>query len=383
MRILYLITGAEKGGAQLHVLSLARAARDAGHEVHVVAGDQGWLLERASGEGISTGVLPGLKRSWNPVTVPIIVNQLRAEMSRRLPDVLHMHSSNALFGVLAAKSLGYSAPKTIATVHGLSVLNPGWKGNQAKKVAYARTMKQLWSLCGKVVFVCQSDYDYAVSNGLADKSRSVVIRNGLEGPRDFYDVREARERLGVPAQNSSLPVVGTVARLSEEKDLDLLLETARMMPHARCAFRIVGQGPEESRLNRKIRDRGLEGRVAIIRSQGDAHRIMKGFSVFLMTSRYEGLPYTLLEAAHAGVPSVTVDVGGVREIVVDGMTGIVVGKRDPALLSDAVTHLLNDSESSARIASTAKSYVDMRFSVHQMAEDTLSEYQRITQHEIA
>ncbi len=383
MRILYLITKADRGGAQLNVLTLARSARLAGHEVTVVAGDGGWLIDRAAAEGIDTKVMRGLKRSWNPATVPLFVNELRAELARIRPDMLHMHSSNALFGVLAAASLGASRPSTVATVHGLSVLHPGWAGNPAKRLAYSQAVRRLWSGCDKVIFVCRSDRDFAVQRGLIDAQRTAVIRNGLAEPYDFLDEREARFRLGVPTCKSGLPVVGTVARLSTEKDLDLFLEAARLMVHGKCAFRIVGQGPCEFRIVRAIHDRGLDGRIAVVHSRGDAHRIMKGFDVFLMTSRYEGLPYTLLEAAYAGVPVVSVATGGIPELVVDGETGILVRNRNAADLADAVSGLLADREYADRLASAARAYVRTRFTDELMAGSVLETYSRIKSNAVA
>jgi len=383
MKVFYLITSARRGGAQVNVLSLARAARRRGHEVTVAAGENGWLTERAAAEGVETVVLRGLKRSWNPASVPFLVSELRSELARRMPDILHMHSSNALFGVLAARSLGARAPKTVATVHGLSVLHPGWEGNPAKKIAYAQTVRHLWAGCDRIVFVCESDRKFAVAHGLVDESGSVVISNGLAAPVDFLDIPEARIRLGVPRCLPGLPVVGTVARLSAEKDLDLFLDTARMMPAERCAFRIVGQGPEEFRLVRKIHDRGLDGRIAVIHSQGDAHRIMRGLDVFLMTSKYEGLPYTLLEAGHAGVPVVAVATGGVPEVVVDGETGLLVHDRDAATMADAVSRILADPLLAARLSGAARVRVELRFAENDMAQSVLDTYQAIFQHEIA
>ncbi|MEA3248867.1 MAG: glycosyltransferase [Patescibacteria group bacterium] len=383
MKIFYLITKSGRGGAQVNVLSLVREARRRGFDVTVATGDKGWLTDRVTAEGAETVCLRGFRRSWNPASVPFLVNELRSELNGRRPDILHMHSSNALFGVLATNSTGTASPRTIATVHGLSVLHPGWEGSVAKRVAYRETVRHLWSKCDRVVFVCRSDLEFAERNGLVDTEHASVIHNGLAAPHDFLDVHEARERLGVPRRGSSLPVIGTIARLSAEKDLDLFLDTARLMIGDRCTFRIVGGGPEEFRLVRKIHERGLDGKVAVVHSHGDAYRIARGFDVFLMTSKYEGLPYTLLEAAHAGVPVVAVSIGGVPEVIIDGETGLLVHERDASELAGAVRRLLDESELAKRVSGAARARAELVFTENDMADKTLDIYQTILQHETA
>ena len=109
-------------------------------------------------------------------------------------------------------------------------------------------------------------------------------------------------------------------------------------------------------------------------ARDDVPELLAGFDVFAFPSRFEGLCLAVIEAQAAGVPVVATPVGGIRETVVDGETGLLVPVGDPAALAAAVCRLLEDSELSARLAAEARSRVRERYSVERMVEQTLRLY---------
>jgi len=173
---------------------------------------------------------------------------------------------------------------------------------------------------------------------------------------------------GKPALPKDAPLVGNVARLAPQKDHATLIEAARLVPGAR--FAIVGDG--ELRADLERRAQGLP--VLFTGARDDVPDLLASFDVFAFPSLYEGLCVAVIEAQAAGVPVVATPVGGIRETVVDGETGLLVPPRDPRALAAAIRRLLDDRELARRLAGEARRRVNERFSEQRMVEETLRLY---------
>jgi glycosyltransferase involved in cell wall biosynthesis len=173
---------------------------------------------------------------------------------------------------------------------------------------------------------------------------------------------------GKPALPKDAPLVGNVARLAPQKDHATLIEAARLVPGAR--FAIVGDG--ELRADLERRAEGLS--VVFTGARDDVPDLLASFDVFAFPSLYEGLCVAVIEAQAAGVPVVATPVGGIRETVVDGETGLLVPPRNPQALAAAIRRLLDDRELAHRLADEARRRVGKRFSEQRMVEETLRVY---------
>ena len=199
----------------------------------------------------------------------------------------------------------------------------------------------------------------------ADRGRDgrdgVVIPLGLDLAR-FDVVRRAHDGR----------VVGNVARLVEQKDHRALVDAApailERFPDVR--FVVVGDGPLHAELERRAGGLPFEFTGA----REDVPELLAGFDVFVFPSRFEGLCLAVIEAQAAGVPVVATPVGGIRETVVDGETGLLVPVGDRTGLAEAVGRLLDDPELAARLAAEARRRVRDRYSVERMVEETLRLY---------
>lgn len=155
-------------------------------------------------------------------------------------------------------------------------------------------------------------------------------------------------------------MVGTVGRLSPAKDPLTALRATRLVvdrhPHAR--FRWIGDGPMRSEVEEDVRALGLEGNVELVGARSDIPSELATLDVFVLSSRFEGLPRSLMEASAAGVPIVATRVGGVEEIVRDRVTGLVVDPGDPEALAAAISEAIAErgvAEQRARAAFDAAS----------------------------
>lgn len=171
------------------------------------------------------------------------------------------------------------------------------------------------------------------------------------------------------------PLVGNVARLAEQKGHATLLEAVPLVlarrPEAR--FVIVGDGELRAALEQQARAAGVEAAVLFTGARDDVPELLKSFDVFAFPSHFEGLCLAVIEAQAAGVPVVATPVGGIRETVIHGETGLLVPPRDPAALAGAILRLVEDGELSGRLVAEARRRVT-RYSEGEMVARTLALY---------
>jgi glycosyltransferase involved in cell wall biosynthesis len=173
-----------------------------------------------------------------------------------------------------------------------------------------------------------------------------------------------------PALRKDGPVVGNVARLAPQKDHATLIEAARQLPEG---VRVVVVGDGELRGELERRADGLP--VELVGAREDVPELLASFDVFAFPSLFEGLCLAVIEAQAAGVPVVATPVGGIRETVVDGETGLLVPPRDPAALAVAIRRLLDDPDLARRLADEARRRVRQSYSEQRMIELTLGLYE--------
>jgi glycosyltransferase involved in cell wall biosynthesis len=192
----------------------------------------------------------------------------------------------------------------------------------------------------------------------------VVIPNGIPTPT-AGPVSDIRAELGIP---ESAPVIGTVAVLRPEKAIDVLIRAGavlrRSVPDVRIL--IAGDGGERGALEHLIESLGLQDTVLLAGFRADVAAVLNVLDVVVFSSTSEGSPLSLLEAMAAGKPVVATRVGGVPEIIEDGVHGLLVDPRDPAALAAAVQRLLDDRDAAAAMAERAQARRRREFDAHVM-----------------
>lgn len=384
MRILYVITKAERGGAQAHVLALARAALrpvprhgsgqdsgQTGHEVTVAVGELGWLTNELQTVGVRVETLWHLCRSWSLRHALLYFSELRRLLRRLKPDIVHFHSSNALLGIIAAQSLGAGRPNIVATIHGWSLLHPGWRRSRLLKSLYRVVMRFVLSRANRVILVCEADRELARRQDLVPEAKVRVIHNGIQPDLEFLPREAARRALSAEEMEF---IIGTVARADYPKHLELLVRIAAGLQAQNFVWRIVGDGPENEKLRQLIRMSGLGEKVKLLGKHPDPRKLMSGFDVFLMTSRFEGFPYALLEAGLAARPVVATSVGGVPEIIEHGKTGRLAAAGDAAALAREIMWCFENREAARQMGEALREKVRHEFAEQRMVEKTWGVY---------
>jgi glycosyltransferase involved in cell wall biosynthesis len=155
-----------------------------------------------------------------------------------------------------------------------------------------------------------------------------------------------------------------VARLQPEKGIDELLEATAALNDRVSGLAVVvaGEGPERGRLEAAARERALERSFLLLGHRPDIGRVLASADAFCLPSRHEGLPLSLLEGMRAGLPCVATAVGGIPGLVEDGVSGLLVPPRDPAVLAAAIERVLTDADLAARLGEEARRVVETRHS---------------------
>jgi glycosyltransferase involved in cell wall biosynthesis len=162
-----------------------------------------------------------------------------------------------------------------------------------------------------------------------------------------------RRELGIdPAQ----PVIGTVAQLRPEKALDVLIDATAKLRDKYPGLHLViaGEGREREPLERLIAAQGMQGAVHLLGYRLDVPDVLASFDVAVCCSDFEGGPLSVMEYMDAGLPIVATDVGGLPELIEDGVSGLLVPPRDPAALAGAIEALLEDQTKAERLGREAR-----------------------------
>ncbi len=359
--ILYVVTELDVGGAEKMLYELAVRARSAGHGVNVVClygkGDVARWLER---EGIRAESL-GMAGRMDVRVLPRLVRVIR----RVKPDVLHSFLFHAnVAGRLAGRMAG--VPVVIGSV----------RVEEPRRHHLLFDRLTAWATDAETC-VSESVADYTERRAGIARSKLVVIRNGVVAAEaDAGARKKARAVLGL---DGGWPVVGSIGRLDRQKGMDVLLsafqEVLEKVPDARLV--VAGGGPDRKALELAAARAGISARVRFLGFRAGAAKLAACFDVFVLASRWEGLPNVLLEAMAAGCPAVATAVGGVPELIKNGRTGILVPPDDAAALAKAVTGLLQDEESAAQMGQEARRWVVERFGMERMWEKTAALYEEL------
>lgn len=361
------------GGGQINLLSLAKNLDRERFEVFVCSNEKGPLVDEVRKNNIPHFPVTFSKR-FNRKTVRDLVSILG---DNRI-DILHTHGGVAgFYGRLAARKC--RLPVIIHTLHGIHYLH---YRNFLLKRTYILLERYFSRFTDALIFVSDADREKGKKFKLAPEEKIYIVKNGID-----LSSRELREEMISETEKnrrdlglqSSQPIVGTVARLHRQKGITYLLKATRriyeVFPEVKIL--IVGGGPLRSKLERETQRLGLEEVVWFMGEREDAAKFLSIFDVFVLPSLWEGLPYVLIEAAALRRPVVATDIDGVREVIENRRTGILVPPRNPEKLAQAVIRLLQDKAYALKLGQKIDEEVPPKFTLSRMVEQIKSLYLRL------
>jgi glycosyltransferase involved in cell wall biosynthesis len=359
IRVLHLINSGEVGGGGTHLLHLIPGLAQRGFSSEVGVGRAGFASDELRAAGTPVHVLGPMG-----ITAPLRIAALCRSVR---PDLLHLHGSRAGFlGTLAARAVGVRP--VVYTAHAFA-----FKRHLSRPLRWlaARADGVTCASASRVICLTNADVCAAAAHAIA-VTHATVIANGI----DLNRYREGKNIRHALRFDPAAPVVGMVARLVPDKDpltfVRAAAQVSAMIPGAR--FLLVGDGPLRKDIEDEARALGLTGRLTVTGFRHDVPDLLASMDVVVLTSRWEGMPVSVLEAMASGKPLVASALPGLDAVIEDGRTGFLVPQGAEVHFARKVIDLLRDSGRRAAMGARARRKAAEEFGVERMVSATADLY---------
>lgn len=353
-KVCFAIPSLDVGGTERQLLHLIRGLTD-DHEITVLCTQHdGTLAGEARRAGAELRSLQ-LRGGWDPRAT----YRFRRALQRIRPDVLHTF----LFG------FDYPANRAAQRLGVPAILSSRRQLSAWKKARHIRLQQRANQLADAIVANSRAVADFAQEQEGAPERMIRVIPNGIDVTEFECSCDHAvlRKRYRIPAHTR---VVGTVANLSSVKDYPLFFRVAEDLMERRpdVQFLVVGSGPLEHWFDEHVRGLDWSDRVTRVSTVTDVPDLLAFMDVFVFCSKSEGFPNAVMEAMAAGRAVVAANVGGIPELIEEGITGHLISKRDASSFGTRVDALLNDDANRNALGQRAAEKVRETFSITSMVD---------------
>jgi len=371
-KILRIITRLNVGGPAQHAVLLTEGLNDGVFQSKLVFGsidkDEGDMSYLARERRIAFAEVDSLRNGIGLLGNLKAFQQIYRLIRRERPDLVHLHLLKARFlGGLAAKVA--RVPVVVETFHG-DLFN-GYYGN-LKTQAILMAERILGHLVmDKVIAISERVKEDILHFYVSSPRKIEVIPLGLELGKFAQRVvltDELKQELCIPKDHK---LVGIVGRMVPIKGHHYFLEAAREVLRAcpRVTFILVGDGVLRTALELECRQLGISKSIKFLGWRRDLEKIYADLDVVVLSSVNEGTPVSIIEAMAAGKGVVATRVGGVPDVVEDGVTGLLVPPKDPVALSEAILQLLKDDDLRKRLGEQARASVFPKYDVSRLVQD--------------
>jgi glycosyltransferase involved in cell wall biosynthesis len=384
IRILRVIARLNMGGPALHVSYLAEGLKERGYATTLVSGSlsrgEGSMAYIAEELGVPVVPVKGLARELSPPNDLLAVRRLVDIIRRERPHIVHTHTAKAgAIGRTAARVAGGARPPIVVhTFHG-HVLR-GYFGGAASEL-YRRIEHSLARISDRLIAVSPQVRDELVGLGVAPQRKFEVIRLGIdldERIREAANGLDYRRVLGIP---EGAFVVGWIGRMTAIKRVPDVIRIFERL----CALGVdarlcvIGDGPVRAEVEQLAHELGVMRRCLFLGYRRDVASFYRLFDAFLLPSANEGTPVSAIESLAAERPVVASAVGGVPDVVTDGVDGrlFTTGRIDQA--AEALADLARDPELRARMGAAGRAAVLPRYSVDRLVDDVDRLYRALLQ----
>jgi glycosyltransferase involved in cell wall biosynthesis/ribosomal protein S18 acetylase RimI-like enzyme len=357
------------------LLEQMKRLREEGYEVLAISAPGPWV-PAIEAEGIRHVPWRSVTRSWDPLADVRAFRELRSILRRERVDILHTHNPKpGILGRIAARLEG--VPIVVNTVHGLYAMpEDAWP----KRIGVLGLERLAARFSDRELFQSEEDLRWARRIGLVPAERAVFLGNGTDVERFDRDavsperLTSLRAELGIP---DGAVVVGTVGRLVAEKGYRELFAAAKQVRADANGVAFLVAGDDDAAKPDAIPaaevDRARED-VIFAGWREDVRDLLAVMDVFVLPSWREGVPRSAIEAAAMGRPLIVTDIRGCREVVRDGIEGLLVPPRAPRRLAEAILELVRDSALRERMGKAARHRAEERFDERRVLETVVRTY---------
>jgi len=347
IHIMQVIFTLDFGGAERLAASISKNLSEDGFETSVCGlfGKEGPLAEAIRRQGNAYFYLNAGEKSRLQ-----LFKDFRRLLKEQSVDIIQAHGVYVLMhSFFPAK---FSGTKIVYTEHAKYSIN------KYRKLKFAA--KLLPNFVEKVVCVSEDLKDFFIRELDVSENSIEVIYNGV----DLEIFRENNRSTHLKGISNNASIIGNVARLSGPKDhFNLLVAFSKALKkNPNVMLVLVGDGELRPEIERTIDELQLFDKVILLGKRDDIPELLTGFDIFVLSSKREGFPISILEAMACSKPVIATNVGGVPEILTDGINGFVVPPENPDRLAEAILHLLKDKNLSEHMAKNGLETVKQYFS---------------------
>ena len=374
IKILYMITKGNFGGAQRYVYELASSLPKE-FVPTIACGEGDKLKEKCEEKKIQITTLDSLKRDISIFDIKAFIETYNAIKNM---DIIHLNSSKiGLFGTIAGRIHNLLHPKEriniIFTSH-------GWAFNDARFSYLMRLVFKIlqWItviLSHKTITVSDAVKKEMLSMPWTEKKLSTIY-NGIP---DFEKINKEDARKILKVKTNSNIWLGTTSELTPNKGIDSAIKAFSRISseYPDVVFVILGEGEQKKELKKIIMELDLKDRVFLCGFVPQASMYVQAFDIFTLTSRTDALPYSLLEAGIAEIPVIASRIGGIPEIIENTVSGILVRPNNIREIESAIRFMLDNPEERMNLKKTLKKTIESKFSFEDMVKNTIKNYTQI------
>ena len=367
MRILYLITRSDVvGGASTHLLQISELVQSECNEVMVALGGHGEINHLFSSKGIKTAVFPSLVRDFSIVNDVRFCISLMRLVSLWRPSIVHLHSFKAsLLGRLVLVFFPFA--KVVYTAH-------GWNFSRSVPSRSTRIISSIIEvflayLCDRIICVCHSDLALASSIRFFPTAKLNLIYNSCLSSFS-YDPQSRELDLDL---RSPIRLI-MVSRFEYQKDHNTLFTALASILYLPWQLTLVGSGPLKSQMEETATFLGLNSRINFVGHRTDVSSFYHNSDIFILSSRWEGFPISILEAMSCSLPIIAADVGGVSEAVVDSFNGYLFNPGDYCRLAECILRLAQNRSLLMQYGKNSRHRLVANFSPDKLKQSLMSLY---------
>jgi glycosyltransferase involved in cell wall biosynthesis len=377
IKILYVLKTGDYGGVQTHVLNLVKGLDSDLFHIAVCM-PQGPLSQFMTTSGAVVHHVDFVRYRVSLSSDIITWFKLFKLIRRDNYDIIHAHSSKP--GVMARTAARICrVPCIVYTPHlfHFKAFMPYFKRN------FFKWIEQLLSRLATdmVVSVSQDAAREVVSDGVISADKIVTIPNGIDvkpfAVRDEKKQRRIRKDLKIPYD---AVVVGMVARLMYQKAPEEFLKVASLVlknTTKRVIFLLIGDGELRPHLEKICEAMHLTNSLYMIGTQENIPDILQAVDIYLLTSRWEGLPITILEAMAAGLPVIASNIPGNNELVIHGLTGMLYPPGDLERLAEQILNLISNIDLRLKMGLAGQKIVNKNYTIERMVHRTQELYLKL------
>ena len=374
IKLFYVITQSEFGGAQKYVFLLSEYLKSDKYDIRVICGGNGELVNRLKEINIEVAPLFELKREINLLSDITAFLKLVGMFNKEKPDIVHSNSTKA--GLLARLAARIAAvPVNIFTAHGFIFNEPMSK---MKKLFYIILEWICGKCCDKIIAVSYKDKSSALESHIAKNENIEVIHHGLE-PAEFTKLSMRDKKKQDYGFKDTDYLIGTIANFYKTKGIEYLVEAGEKVlhKHKNVKFVLVGEGVLKKSIECLIEKKKMKDNFVLTGYKNDAIEYLKIFDIFVLSSIKEGFPWIILEAMAAGKPIVATTVGGIPEMLEDKKEALLVPPANSDKLANSITKIIQDKKMANTLGENAKKRVGVDFHVEKMIKQTESIYKSV------